>query len=165
MLELAPGLAFRLRGRIDRIDRLDTGGYEVVDYKTGWYVPAQYAGTFIGGRLLQHALYAVAATQLLRPRDPQAQVTRSSYYLPTVRGQAQRVVYPPVGSERLAAVVRDLFDVLAAGAFVHAEDDGDCRYCDFGPACGRDAFVRGERKIANGANVVLEPFRRLGAHE
>lgn len=164
-IELAPGLAFRLRGRIDRIDRLDEGGYEVVDYKTGWYVPAQYAGTFIGGRLLQHALYAVAATQLLRPRDRQARVARSSYYLPTVRGQAQRVVYPPVGPERLTAVLGDLFDVLAAGAFVHAEDAGDCRYCDFGAACGRDAFARGKRKLANGANVVLEPFRRLGAHE
>jgi ATP-dependent helicase/nuclease subunit B len=164
-LELAPDLKFRLRGRIDRIDRLAKGGYEIVDYKTGWYVPAQFAGTFIGGRLLQHALYAVAATQLLQRRDARAQVTCSSYYLPTVRGQAQRVTCPPVGRDQLAAVLRDLFDILAAGAFVHADKEADCRYCDLGAACGRDAFAHGGRKIASAANVVLEPLRRLATYE
>jgi hypothetical protein len=164
-IELAPGLKFRLRGRIDRIDRLANGDHEVVDYKTGWYVPAQFDGTFIGGRLLQHALYAVAASQLLSKRDAQARVTSGSYYLPTVRGQAQRVICPPVSRDQLAAVLGDLFDVLAAGAFVHAENERDCRYCDFGAACGSDAFAHGRRKIANPANVVLDPFRRLGAHE
>jgi ATP-dependent helicase/nuclease subunit B len=164
-VELAPGLAFRLRGRIDRIDRLSEGGHEVVDYKTGWYRPDQFAGTFIGGRLLQHALYAVAAAQLLRRRDAAAHVTCSSYYLPTVRGQAQRVVCPPVTRDQLAAVLRDLFDVLAAGAFVHAEKESDCRYCDFGAACGRQAFAHGGRKLANTANVVLEPLRRLATYE
>ena len=38
-VDLGAGLRFRLRGRIDRIDRLADGSYEVVDYKTGRYWP------------------------------------------------------------------------------------------------------------------------------
>src|SRR5262249_40237873 len=64
------GLRFRTRGRIDRIDRLADGSYEVTDYKTGWYRAADFAGRFRGGRLLQHALYGLAATELLRKLDP-----------------------------------------------------------------------------------------------
>jgi ATP-dependent helicase/nuclease subunit B len=59
-LDLGAGLCFRLRGRIDRLDRLPDDSLEVVDYKTGRYRPDDWAGTFAGGRLLQHALYALA---------------------------------------------------------------------------------------------------------
>lgn len=36
-----PVADFILLGRIDRVDRLPDGGYELIDYKTGTYVPPQ----------------------------------------------------------------------------------------------------------------------------
>ena len=164
MIDLGPGLRFALRGRIDRIDRLEEGSYEIIDYKTGWYRPDAYAGTFQGGRLLQHALYALAATQLLRRQDPKARVSGSSYYLPTTRGQAERATYLAQAAG-LKDVLRDLFDIVGKGLFVHTADENDCKYCEVGRACGRDPYVRAEQKLENDANDVLGPYWRLGKHE
>jgi ATP-dependent helicase/nuclease subunit B len=163
-IDLGRGFVFRLRGRIDRVDRLRDGTYEVIDYKTGGYWPSDFTGTFQGGRLLQHALYALAATQLLRRIGGDARVSKSCYYLPTARGRGERVVCPPVSRDQVAAVLRDLFDVAAAGAFVHAQDESDCKWCDFGPACGPRPHARAAAKLANPVNQVLDAYRRLGRH-
>lgn len=164
-IDLGGGLVFRLRGRIDRIDRLGDGTYEVIDYKTGFYQALDFRGTFQGGRLLQHALYALAAMQLLRKQDPGARVSRSCYYLPTVRGGGERAVCPPVTSAQVATVLRDLFDLVAGGAFVHTSEPRDCRWCGFGDACGARPLERAKAKIANEANRMLAPYRRLAQHE
>jgi DNA-binding GntR family transcriptional regulator len=64
-----------------------------------------------------------------------------------------------------AAVLRDLFDLLAAGAFVHTPDaDEDCRFCEFSRACGPKAAERAERKIDQTENAALEAYRKLNAH-
>ena len=165
-IDLGDGLRFRLRGRMDRIDRLADGTYEVVDYKTGSaFLPGGLDATFAGGRQLQHALYALAAAELLRERDGQARVV-GSYYFPTTRGRRERQVRPASTQALAAAVLRDLFDLLAAGAFVHSpRQDEDCRFCEFGRACGRGAAERAKAKIDNGANDTLEAYRRLSGHE
>ncbi len=164
IIDLGAGLRFALRGRIDRIDRLADGSHEIIDYKTGWYRADAYAGTFQGGRLLQHALYALAATQLLRRQDPKARVSASSYYLPTARGQAERATYPAKAAG-LKDVLGDLFDIVGRGLFVHTADENDCKYCEVGRACGRDVYARAEQKIENDANDVLGPYWKLAEHE
>ena len=69
-------------------------------------------------------------------------------------------------SVEVVAVLRDLFDVLATGAFVHTPDaEKDCRFCEFEHACGRQAAERAEAKIARLENAALEAYRRLNAHE
>lgn len=165
-IDLGDGLRFRLRGRMDRIDRLADGTYEVVDYKTGSaFLPGGLDATFAGGRQLQHALYALAAAELLRERDGQARVV-GSYYFPTTRGRRERQMRPASSQAKAAAVLRDLFDLLGAGAFVHSpHQDEDCRFCEYGRACGPGAAERAETKIDNGANDALEAYRRLSAHE
>jgi ATP-dependent helicase/nuclease subunit B len=163
-LDLGAGLRFKLRGRIDRIDRLPDGSYEAMDYKTGAaFLPGGLDATFAGGRQLQHALYALVATELLRAKDPSARVA-GSYYFPTVRGGRERVVRPAGSQARVTDVLRDLFDVLAAGAFIHSADEGDCRFCDFGRACGSRAAERAARKIADPANAALAAYTRLAQH-
>jgi ATP-dependent helicase/nuclease subunit B len=164
-VDLGSGLRFELRGRIDRIDRLPEG-YEVVDYKTGG--PFLTGGTegvhFAGGRQLQHALYALAAEQLLRRTDPAARVVSSSYYFPSDRGGGERVPRPATPPSTLAAVMSDLFGVAAAGAFVHTADDEDCKFCELEGACGASAAKRAKGKLDDAANTVLAAFGRLRKH-
>jgi ATP-dependent helicase/nuclease subunit B len=159
-IDLGGGLVFRLRGRIDRVDRLRDGTYEVIDYKTGGYWAGDFRGTFRGGRMLQHALYGLAAETLLRKTDASASVSAGCYYLPTVRGDGERVVCRAVPRAQVAAVLLDLFDVVAAGAFFHAPEVSDCKWCDHAAACGKP-LASSARKLANPANAMLDPYRRL----
>jgi len=160
---LGPGLRLRIRGRIDRIDRLAAGGYAVIDYKTGGYWPANWSGWFGGGRQLQHALYAAVAVELLRPTDPAARVVDSQYYFPTVKGRGERVERPPKPAAALGAVLGDLVAVVRGGAFVHTPTGDDCRFCEFGRACGPDPAVRAQRKV-DGSSSALAAYRQLQAH-
>ena len=165
-IDLGDGLRFKLRGRIDRLDELADGTYEAVDYKTGGaFLPGGLEAVFAGGRQLQHALYALAAVELLRERDPQARVV-GSYYFPTTRGRRERQVRPASTQAQATAVLRDLFDLLAAGAFVHTPNqDADCRFCEFSRACGPRAAERARAKIETGDDDPLAAYRRLSAHE
>lgn len=165
VIDLGAGLRFRLRGRIDRIDRLPDGTYDAVDYKTGRYRRDDYDGTFRGGRLLQHALYALAARELLRGADPRARVAAGSYYFPTARGRVERVVLPQGDPAALVAVLRDLFELLDRGIFVHSPEESDCRWCEFDRACGRDPVAWAKRKIEHDGNEILDAYRRLARHE
>src|SRR4029453_4221545 len=164
-IDLGDGLRFQLRGRIDRIDRLADGRYEIVDYKTGGaFLPGGLDATFARGRQLQHALYALAAMALLREKGASAPAV-GSYYFPTARGRRERQVRPAAALEQVSAVLRDLFDLLAAGAFVHTpEDDDDCRFCEFDRACGQRAADGAQKRIHQRNNAALEPYRRLGSH-
>jgi len=165
-IDLGGGLRFLLRGGIDRVDRLADGSYEIVDYKTGSaYLPGGLAATFAGGRQLQHALYALAAAELLRATDPAARVAWGSYYFPTTRGRGERVRRPQGDPRIVAAVLSDLFDVLAGGAFVHTTDAHDCKYCEFPRACGRDPVARAAVKVEHEGNPALAPYRRLSERE
>jgi ATP-dependent helicase/nuclease subunit B len=164
-IDLGAGLRFKLRGRIDRIDQLADGSYDAVDYKTGSaFLPGGLEATFAGGRQLQHALYALAAAELLREQDSAARVV-GSYYFPTARGRRERQIRPASTQSRAAEVLRDLFDLLGAGAFAHTPSEEDCRFCEFDRACGRRPVERAQAKLAKAENTVLDAYRRLRAHE
>ncbi len=163
-LSLGGGQAVLVRGIIDRIQRLGDGTYEVIDYKTGSYYRDKWRGTFRGGAMLQHALYGLAAAGLLRKADPKARVSRGTYEFPSARGGGERASIPPPSRAAIVAVLADLFDVIADGAFVAGGDEFECRYCDFTRACagsGRQAAA----KIASEANASLGAYRRLKTHE
>ena len=166
--------SFLLRGRIDRIDRIDRldridriedHTYEVVDYKTGRFFRDDYDGTFRGGRLLQHAVYGLAAVQLLRTVDPEAGVAAGTYYFPSARGGGQVSRKPHPASSETMDVLTDLFDTVAAGGFVHTDQESDCKWCEYDSACGRSHTARAKRKIWNPENDALDPFRRLRQRE
>ena len=59
-------------------------------------------------------------------------------------------------------MLADLRDVITAGLFVHTPDERDCKYCNYGPACGANATKRAEAKLDDPA---LAPYKRLAAHE
>jgi ATP-dependent helicase/nuclease subunit B len=147
----------RLRGRIDRIDRLADGSFEVVDYKTGgrW---DQFDGTFSGGRLLQHALYAAAARELLRQDQKNPRVRLSSYYFCTERGWGDWVRKP--GDLDVKPVLHDIAEAIASGSFVRGGDVAGCRFCEYGRACAGSELDQAETKRA-----ALISIERLAAHE
>jgi ATP-dependent helicase/nuclease subunit B len=163
LVDLGGGLRFKLAGRIDRIDRIGDRSFEVIDYKTGGYYAKKWAsGVFAGGSRLQHALYGLAAVQLLRRQYKGAQVTRGTYYFPSAKGGKERREIETPSEAAMAAVLSDLREVIASGTFVHAADAEACRFCDLGAACGvSDALGRVEMKLQN---LTLTAKRRLLTH-
>jgi hypothetical protein len=165
VLDLGDTRRLVLHGWIDRINRLAPGEYEVVDYKTGGFWAPDWKGEFAGGTRLQHAIYGVAAAPLLKPIDPKARVIRGRYLFPAVKGHGRFVKLDAPPKAKLIEVLRDLADVIGAGAFVSADADNTCKWCDFAAACHPDAVEGMARKRENPDNTVLEPYRRLRSHE
>ena len=156
----AGGLTLRIAGRIDRIDRVGPSQYEIVDYKTGRYYAPAWQGTFAGGTRLQHALYGLAAAELLRRKlDPKAQVVAAEYYFPSNKGTQQRKRIATPALATTAQVLADLREVIRSGLFVHAAKEDACKFCDHGLACGRDVKERAEAKLADAA---ARAFREVG---
>jgi hypothetical protein len=66
-------------------------------------------------------------------------------------------------------VLSDLFETMRAGAFTTTADVEDCKYCDYGRACGAatagDVVIkRAKLKTEATAHRKLDPFRRLRSH-
>lgn len=120
----------RVRGAIDRVDRLSAGGLRIVDYKTGSASRYRQAQPFAGGRRIQHVLYTLAAEQLM-----DESVREMEYHFPTRKGQMRRVAYGEEAMERGAKVLEHLLEIAADGHFVTTEDAKDCRFCEFAVVC------------------------------
>jgi ATP-dependent helicase/nuclease subunit B len=156
------GLTFRVAGRVDRIDQLADGRFEILDYKTGGYWPDKWKGTFAGGRRLQHALYGLAAVELLKARTPKPKMAGAQYYFSSTKGRLERKLIPLQSMATVGQVLSDLREVITSGLFVHTPDVGDCRFCDYGAACGAKAHVHAEGKAKDAR---LAPYQRLAGHE
>lgn len=139
--------SFRLRGRIDRIDRVGINRYRVIDYKTGRYSQYDKLQCFGKGRALQHVLYALAAEEILKKTgvDARPKVVESGYYFPTRRGEGKEVVIEEFNREELKGLLGELLGILKRGYFIVGLD-ARCRYCDFQPICGEDAVDRAKAK-------------------
>ncbi|GMU53673.1 MAG: hypothetical protein AMXMBFR33_28190 [Candidatus Xenobia bacterium] len=143
-----------LRGRIDRIDRLGQG-IEVVDYKTGRRLKTVDGAVFQGGRLLQHALYALVAQELTGES-----VRGLSYCFPTTRGERPWLFFPSPDAAHLEALLQDVLEPLETGAFLHTESrKNDCTYCNFQNACRANTDEAARNKLA-GHNPLLDYRRR-----
>jgi ATP-dependent helicase/nuclease subunit B len=129
-LPLPSGGALLLRGAIDRVDRLPSGGLRVVDYKTG--SPRRYNqdSTWAGGRRLQHLLYSLVAERLL-----DAPVERMEYHFPTRKGENERVRFLRGSLAEGPRLLERLLDLAAAGRFLPTEDPSDCLFCSFARVC------------------------------
>jgi ATP-dependent helicase/nuclease subunit B len=171
-VDLGGGRRLLVRGRIDRINAEGPGTCEVVDYKTGRYFGPAWEGTFAGGTRLQHAIYALGAEHLLSLAGVDGIVIRAVYVFPSANGHRRRKVIERADMAALPRVLRDLVDVIGTGVFVLAGETNACRFCDLAAAChaedpeapGADE-TRAAAKVANTANVVLEPFWRLRGHD
>jgi RecB family exonuclease len=136
-----PGGAIRCRGKIDRMDRRPVAHeWEVWDYKTGssWgYRARDYTA---GGRQLQHAIYALAATAILQGVDPQAKVVASGYLFPTEKGRGEVFRRDPSRLPEALLVMDAILDLIRDGVFLPREEK--CRFCDYVPLCGSGVRAR-----------------------
>ncbi len=113
-----------VRGRVDRVDRLPDGGWELIDYKTGYAKTAEELGDDI-----QLSLYAIAAQEAWGLSD-----TRQSYYYVL---DDRKVPVP--GGASTGAWVREA--VLEAGVGILAQNFEPtpspvaCAHCDYRIVC------------------------------
>ena len=138
VVPLGDGVEIQLRGRIDRVDRVDVG-YEIWDYKTG--SPSRYDEVDLlgGGRNLQWALYAHAFKQALEARGESAEVKRSGYLFIGDRGHGLRYGDAPPSSGQLGELLQPLLEMAEAGAFLHLQKEDACRFCDYRTVCEGEA--------------------------
>jgi ATP-dependent helicase/nuclease subunit B len=146
---------------MDRIDKVGPASFEVVDYKTGGFWRDSWKGSFNGGRRLQHALYGLAAVELLKARYQNPEITAGVYYFSSHKGRQERVTIPAPTQKAIAAVLGDLRNVIISGQFIRTQDDNDCRFCDYVAACGGNVNQQAQNKQADSK---LEIYRRLATH-
>lgn len=166
---LSQDQSVRLRGRIDRVDRLGNAGrvYCVWDYKSGSTYGYDRADPFRQGRLMQPYLYLTIVAHRLRSAvSPDAEVGQFGFFFPGVRAVGERVVWT---SEELAAgreILQRICETITGGAFPATTDhDTDCRYCDYRTICGDVGSVAeaSRRMLEHPANGGLTPLRDLRA--
>lgn len=163
VIELADGSVFLLQGKIDRIDRIRDGVYSVWDYKTGGAYGYDDNRYLRRGRQVQHALYAVAAEQIISNSVPgeSPRVKISGYYFPTEKGEGRRVRRVQADHVKLSEALGHLFDLLASGIFVAAEDGEKCMFCDYQQVCDQPRAMERSQELVKGDSACLEPWRRL----
>ncbi len=114
-----------VRGRVDRVDQLPDGGYELIDYKTGYPKTPEELGEDI-----QLSLYAIAAREAWGLED-----TQEAYYYVL---DDRKVPVPRKGAQD-AEWVRGA--VLEAGAGIMAQNfeptpsPAVCALCDYRIVC------------------------------
>jgi len=160
-ISLGKGMTLKIAGRIDRIDQVGAATFEVLDYKTGGYWRDKWKGVFAGGRRLQHALYGLAALELLKARHQTPKLRGAVYYFSSHKGRGERLPLAPPPLASVGAVLRDLRDVITSGYFTRTTDEGDCTYCDFVAACGSRANDQATAKLAAAKD---NAFKRLANH-
>jgi ATP-dependent helicase/DNAse subunit B len=161
-IALGAGLTLRIAGRMDRINEVRPATFEVLDYKTGGFWRDKWKGVFAGGSRLQHALYGLAAVELLKTRYKKPRVTAGVYYFSSHKGRQERVRIPAPTQAAIAAVLGDLRDVILTGQFTRTPHEDNCRYCDYVAACGTQTNLQAGRKAADAR---FQAFVRLAAHE
>ena len=160
----------RVRGRIDRVDRV--GGtsdslYAIWDYKSGSAWKHRKKPPFWQGRVLQHIVYLYMARERLRQVDKEAEVATVGYFFPGPRGRGERVEYLPEALADGLHIIQNLCRLVAGGAFIATDASDDCGYCDYLPICGDAVASAGAagRKIENGAGGPLAPMRALRGYD
>jgi ATP-dependent helicase/nuclease subunit B len=160
-IDLGNGATFRVSGRIDRIDKLGADSFEVLDYKTGGFWRDNWQGSFRGGRRLQHALYGLAAVELLRARYKNPKVTAGVYYFSSHKGRQERVSFATPATATIATVLADLRDLIVKGEFIRTPNANDCKFCDYVVVCGGEVNSQAGQKLPDSK---LGAYRRLAAH-
>jgi DNA helicase II / ATP-dependent DNA helicase PcrA len=113
-----------LRGRVDRVDKLADGAYELIDYKTSRPKTAEQLADDV-----QLSLYAVGARE-----SWQVEAERLSYYyvLDDIKVPVPSAEMDP---DWIARVVAEVGEAIMAQRFEPTPSPSVCRLCDYRIAC------------------------------
>ncbi len=149
-LEFAEDVALRIRGRIDRVDRVEDN-FVIWDYKTGSMAQYDEQDLLKRGTHLQWALYAYALNSILIQQNEPGRVQLSGYVFPGDREHGRRLSETPPAPETLANVLRPLLELVENGGFFHIQKSQECDYCIYNRVCSKErldanalASARGE---------------------
>jgi ATP-dependent helicase/nuclease subunit B len=154
-----------LRGRIDRIDEGASGSNYVWDYKSGSLWGYDDSGHIVGGKRLQHAVYALVTDELTRASGSDRSVAAAGYYFPSRKGQGRRFSYA-VKHEICRTAVSSLTEIVAGGVFVRPPTTEPCTFCDYRLVCGdiEKACAQANEKleaVADGDKPGVDALRQL----
>jgi DNA helicase II / ATP-dependent DNA helicase PcrA len=113
-----------LRGRVDRVDQLPSGGYELIDYKTGDPKPARELETDV-----QLAIYRLAAREAWRLEG-----AAGSYWY-VLADEKVAVGGSPDDLERVEGVVLEVGEGILGQDFEPRPSPEICSWCDFRLIC------------------------------
>ncbi len=169
-VKLPDGSSLRVRGRIDRIDRVanaKANNFVIWDYKTGGTWKYTQQPPFWAGRVVQHALYFLAMNARLKAMGkdfPGGKIERFGYFFPSEKTSGDRIEFTPDQLEPGKDVLNRLAKIASAGAFLATnQHDKDCGFCEYQGICGDVAAVAAAsaRKLQSPANLILEPYAEL----
>ncbi|MFO8009141.1 MAG: PD-(D/E)XK nuclease family protein, partial [Candidatus Brocadiia bacterium] len=167
-LTLPNGKVIRVRGRVDRIDRIGNGAvhtYGIWDYKSGSTWGYDRADPLRQGRKVQPFIYMTVVGHRLREKiDCQARVEYFGFFFPGVRAVGERLQWTPSELAGGGQVLQNLCQVVADGVFVATNDhEQDCTYCDYQGICGDVETLSAtvNRMLECPENRMLDPFRNL----
>jgi len=169
--DLPGGDKIKIRGSIDRIDRLPGQDlYRVWDFKTGGTSIYRHSDHIKQGRQIQPALYTSAAEVILRDRYPGAVVKDAGYLFPTEKGEGQKYLREQDRRDEAGRAVELMLDQISEGAFCAAENkDKDyppCNFCDYQAVCRYPQVLTDHKlKKENPGNTILEPWKELQKYE
>jgi RecB family exonuclease len=113
-----------LRGRVDRVDRLADGAYEMIDYKTSRPRSAEQLKDDV-----QLSLYAVGARE-----SWEVEAERLSYYY-VLDDLKVPVPSAEMDADWIARVVAEVGEAIMAQRFEPTPSPGVCALCDYRIAC------------------------------
>ncbi len=113
-----------LRGRVDRVDRLPGGGYELIDYKTGRPRTAAQLREDV-----QLSLYAVAARE-----SWDVESERQSYHY-VLDDEKIRVPAEEIDRDWISETVFEVADGIRSQGFEPTPSYSACSWCDFRIVC------------------------------
>ena len=113
-----------LRGRVDRVDKLPDGNYEMIDYKTGRPRTVEQLTDDV-----QLSLYAVGARE-----SWQVEAERLSYYY-VLDDLKVPVPSAEMDPDWIARVVAEVGEAIMAQRFEPTPSPGVCGLCDYRIAC------------------------------
>jgi DNA helicase-2/ATP-dependent DNA helicase PcrA len=116
--------AHLVRGRVDRVDRLPDGGYELIDYKTG---KPKTAGELRED--VQLSLYQMGA------REAWQLPTAAQSYMYVLDGEKVPVSHSEEELERVRATVGEVADGILEQRFEPTPSYEICSFCDYRIAC------------------------------
>lgn len=168
-IDLPGGSSFRLRGRIDLVEKdPDHDTYQIWDYKTGstWgYSDRDFCKS---GQQIQHLLYSIAAEQILsaQPGRGPVQIDLAGYLFPTDKGEGRTVTRRQSQRHRGLQAVEKVLELMGQGVFCSSSADTYCKFCDYALVCRFPAAVNMVNvKLANNANNCLEGWKELQGYE